>query len=163
MSGRSLLGERQTAEQGVWRERASSGYRPVSAGPVQHARAGASACSAHSQVRLARSRELEATSGVTWRPLQPLNGSATRTQFMRSNCKAFAEYSFRLTSLLAKCNWRPRASDRANTLATLGRDAQRLLAEYSFKVADYSFFDTYEHAARGLAPGQRTGPSCPTV
>lgn len=83
-SGKSLRGGRRTAKPVARPEHASSACRPVSAGPVQSAPVGASACSPRPQVHLVRGRELEATSGATWRPLQPLMGSATQAQFMRS-------------------------------------------------------------------------------
>ena len=37
----------------------------------------------------------------------------------------------------------------------------RLVSEFRGSVRQTRY--AYEHAARGLAPGQRTGPFCPTV
>ena len=94
-SGRSLLGERRSVGPVVRPGRASSACRPVSAGPTQRVRIGASVCSQHLQVHLVRGHELEVTSEATWRPLQPLNGvqhrrslcvqNATQAQSIRSN------------------------------------------------------------------------------
>jgi transposase InsO family protein len=68
------------------------------------------------------------------------------SQRLRSNCNAIADYSFKRTSRLQKCNFASGASKRAERRATPGLAPQRCVALYSFKVADYSFFDTSKQA-----------------
>ena len=51
-----------------------------------------------------RDRAQEESLGATWKPLQPVKGSATQSQFMRSKCNAFAEYECKRLRSLPKYN-----------------------------------------------------------
>jgi len=111
-------------------------------------------CSLHAQGHPMRARALEATSGATWRPLQPLMGSATCSQFMRTNFTAFAEYACKDRGSVPKYNWQVGASKSPERRVTLGSAPRRWLADHSFKFADHSFFDTYGSNSR--CPGRQT-------
>ena len=102
-----------------------------------------SACRSVSSAPPVPAHVREVASGATWMPLQSIKVSATPSQFICSNCNAVAGYSIQLASLSPTCNRWPKASNRAESRATTGPAPKRGLCDYSFKVAHYSFFDTF--------------------
>ena len=141
-SGKSLLGERRTADQVARHERASSVCRLVSAEPVQRARVGARVCSPRPEMHLASGPESAATRRVTWSHCNCSTGVqhkrclcvqiATQSQSIRSNGRVRRQ---------SATDWPKQQTERIAAPALLGgsrfaRDNPQSVAHVGGRIGD---------------------------
>ena len=153
-SDRWWLSERRSAGPDARLAPGSSACRPGNAVPVRRARAGANACSPPAQGNSPRGRVLESVFRGDLEAIAIAQMSATRSQFMRSNCNAYAAYSCKSRASLPKYHRRVGASKRPEGRAALDLARKNLLTNHSFKFADYSFFDTWGTSCAVQRPPQ---------
>ena len=90
---------------------------------------------------------------------KPPESTATRSQFMRSNCDAYRRYCVQTATALSPGNSFGCASYASECRANAGSACRRPFADYSFKFAVISFFDTNAASyAAEPAPGPAADP-----